>query len=210
MTIFLTSTLFVLLVFQILGKGMGCDMKVRGLDANMKKMILDLHNKKRQTVANGQQSGQPSAANMKELHWDDQIAANAQRSAETCVFQHTAKNLRKTSKYSYLGENIYMGSYPDPIPRSVNAWYDEVKDVTPAVVKSFRSGGPMIGHYTQMVWANTEALGCGLVTASDKNTYIFCQYGPSGNYPGEPIYKQGSPASDCKKGKSSKYPGLCN
>uniref|UniRef100_A0A646QI70 Cysteine-rich venom protein n=1 Tax=Hemiscolopendra marginata TaxID=943146 RepID=A0A646QI70_9MYRI len=190
----------------------GCTTSERGMDEQTKKLILDLHNKARQKVATGQQSGQPSASNMKELRWDDEIAANAQRVAEKCIFKHTPKEQRKTSKYQYLGENIYMGSYPDPIPRSVSAWYGEVKDVNPAIVKSFASpGGPMIGHYTQVAWAETEAVGCGYVrNADDRQAYVFCQYGPGGNILRHPMYKEGSPASECKSGKSSKYQGLCN
>uniref|UniRef100_A0A646QDH2 Cysteine-rich venom protein n=1 Tax=Hemiscolopendra marginata TaxID=943146 RepID=A0A646QDH2_9MYRI len=196
---------------ELFFSGWGCATSERGLDEQTKKLILDLHNKARQKVATGQQSGQPSASNMKELHWDDEIAANAQRVAEKCVFKHTPKGERKTSKYQYLGENIYIGSYPDPIPRSVSAWYGEVKDVNPAIVKSFASsGGPMIGHYTQMVWAETEALGCGYVKkADDGQALVFCQYGTGGNILSQPMYKQGSPASECKNGKSSKYQGLC-
>uniref|UniRef100_A0A4D5R9Y7 Cysteine-rich venom protein n=1 Tax=Scolopendra viridis TaxID=118503 RepID=A0A4D5R9Y7_SCOVI len=189
----------------------GCKMSERGLDDKTKALILDLHNKARQKVANGEESGQPPASNMKELHWDNEIAAIAQRVAENCIFQHTPQAQRTTKNYEYLGENIYAGSYPDPIPRSVKKWYEEVKDVTPAIVSSYsKPGNAIIGHFTQMVYANTEALGCGYAkSADDGEAFVFCLYGPGGNYPGKPVYKQGSPASECKNGKSTRYNGLC-
>lgn len=50
-----------------------------------------------------------------------------------------------------------------------------------------------IGHYTQIVWADTTKIGCGKIRYTDSNgsirLYLICNYGPSGNYDGEPIYK---------------------
>ena len=46
------------------------------LDEASKNEILDKHNELRARVANGQEPGQPSAANMKKLKWDDELARN--------------------------------------------------------------------------------------------------------------------------------------
>ena len=47
---------------------------------------------------------------------------------------------------------------------------------------SFESG---TGHYTQMVWAKTDRLGCGYVSYKsgrfDKK-YLVCNYGETGNF----------------------------
>uniref|UniRef100_A0A646QDZ6 Cysteine-rich venom protein n=1 Tax=Hemiscolopendra marginata TaxID=943146 RepID=A0A646QDZ6_9MYRI len=197
---------------QVLLNALCCRMSERGVDDKMKAKLLDLHNKFRQKVANGQQPNQPSASNMKEVHWDDEIATKAQQIVERCVFQHSTYEERKTSKYPIVGENIYMGSYANPLDTAMNMWFDEVKDVNPSVLQRFNFNGPkVIGHYTQLVWAETEAIGCGYMKkADDGQAYVFCQYAPGGNYQDQSVYKQGPPASACPSGKSSKYPGLCS
>uniref|UniRef100_A0A646QFR5 Cysteine-rich venom protein n=1 Tax=Hemiscolopendra marginata TaxID=943146 RepID=A0A646QFR5_9MYRI len=210
MTMFpVSAVLGILVASQLFLDGWSCRMSEHGLDKDSKAKILDIHNKFRQKVAKGQEKGQPPASNMKELHWDEEIAAKAQKTAEKCIFQHTPKDQLMSSKYIKLGENVYAGSYPDPLSTAASDWYGEVTDVNPSIVKSYVSQWET-GHYTQMLWAETEALGCGYAkSADDGDSYVFCLYGPSGNYPGEPIYKQGTAGSDCKNGQSSLYPGLC-
>ena len=53
-----------------------------------------------------------------------------------------------------------------------------------ALVSRFSSG---IGHYTQVVWADTEELGCGMVYykgAQYYETLIVCNYAKGGNFQG--------------------------
>ena len=47
---------------------------------------------------------------------------------------------------------------------SSDTWYDEVSDWSRHEVSNFQgsNGGPAIGHYTQMVWAKADRVGCGL------------------------------------------------
>merc|ERR1712142_429134 len=49
----------------------GDDLKFSGLDDATKKALLDKHNELRQKVASGGEAGQPGAANMRKLVWDD-------------------------------------------------------------------------------------------------------------------------------------------
>ena len=47
------------------------------------------------------------------------------------------------------------------------------------------------GHYTQIVWKNTERIGCGKATSRQNGlftVYWVCQYDPSGNYVGQKPY----------------------
>lgn len=71
-----------------------------------------------------------------------------------------------------------------------------------------------IGHFTQVIWAETTHIGCGRTFSMSKNNfysvYIYCNYGPSGNIVTKPVYKRGKPCSNCVKLKcNSKYSGLC-
>lgn len=48
-------------------------------------------------------------------------------------------------------------------------------------------------HYTQIVWAESTMIGCGLTKYKESNgwnsVYLVCNYSPSGNFQGQPIYR---------------------
>ena len=53
------------------------------------------------------------------------------------------------------------------------------------------AGGRAVGHYTQLVWATSTRIGCGGVKYRDgkfNKFYLVCNYGPTGNWLGEPLY----------------------
>ena len=55
-------------------------------------------------------------------------------------------------------------------------------------VSRFNSGA---GHYTQVVWADTEELGCGMVyykSNTDYETLTVCNYAMGGNIQGKGIH----------------------
>ena len=45
----------------------------------VKRQLVNQHNRLRRKVAMGQEEGQPAAADMRELVWDDELEAIAQR-----------------------------------------------------------------------------------------------------------------------------------
>lgn len=71
-----------------------------------------------------------------------------------------------------------------------------------------------LGHYTQMLWADTYKVGCGYAFYKDgkwnRKLYV-CNYGPAGNIITTEMYKRGAPCSACPEGTfcSQQYPGLC-
>ncbi|KAJ8936293.1 hypothetical protein NQ318_001486 [Aromia moschata] len=78
--------------------------------------------------------------------------------------------------------------------------------------------GVKVGHYTQLVWAESTEVGCAVSyysTSSENRTWyhvlFVCNYGPAGNYVGQPMYKVGKPCSKCPKGlkQNKEYKGLC-
>ncbi|XP_042878111.1 scoloptoxin SSD976-like [Penaeus japonicus] len=102
--------------------------------------------------------------------------------------------------------------------RAVDSWYDEVKHMPNEVASSFmKQPKKEIGHYTQVVWASTHEVGCGIIYyLAEKNGNLFpnsktyvCNYGGSGNIRNRPLYTQGPAASACANGPSLKYPDLC-
>lgn len=92
-----------------------------GITQAQKAEILDAHNRLRATVANGQVPGQPGAQNMREMVWDEELAAKAQQWANQCTFEHdpsrylSKANLNFNSLFSVL-YNIFciffLSSFP--------------------------------------------------------------------------------------------------
>jgi len=193
----------------------------RGLSEAGKRIILDRHNKLRSRVAQGQEPNQPSASNMRKLVWNDELAVIAQRWADQCTFEHDPERskLDRTS----VGQNLAIfynsrkfswaeieSSY---LAQSVQNWYDEV--TKPGFsrwnIKPFQfSSGT--GHYTQVVWAETREVGCGLVYYFDGSWYttlVVCNYAVAGNMAGGEMYKEGRSCSSCPVSGSGCQDGLC-
>ncbi len=78
------------------------------------------------------------------------------------------------------GENIYWsfssGTFSIPtanILGAVNAWFNEVVDYSSTLIPNFSdcytSAGKAIGHYTQVVWAQTKSIACGTSVCKDNS-----------------------------------------
>jgi len=152
--------------------------------------LLALHDAERCAVS-------PPAASMPALAWDALLAAVAQAYAESCVWAHNAS---RTTQYEalggsgYVGENIAMGTIGFySVADLAQLWADEKADWTYAAVTSGNLSG--VGHYTQMIWAGTLAVGCG-AAACGGNTFLVCDYAPGGNYLGQPPYVAGAGTND--------------
>ncbi|CAL4066493.1 unnamed protein product, partial [Meganyctiphanes norvegica] len=191
--------------------------------------IIRLHNEFRAKVANGQETegkggGQPSGSNMRELTWSDELAVAATAWAKQCPFlKHDTYSNRRTCKYNVVGQNIYYtwSNKPHPVwDRGIGRWYTEVKDVPESLVSQYTELKATVGHYTQIVWAETVQVGCGAVSYKTvfrgfnfKHAKIYvCNYATAGNIIDQPIYEVGPPASNCGAGftPSTCNPGLCS
>lgn len=124
----------------------------------------------------------PASTPIPPLTWSGDIAAVAQAYAENCVFQHS------NNQY---GENLYAttgGGNPQGV---VGSWVSEAKDYNYAT----NTCNATCGHYTQVVWANSARLGCGMAVCNKNSPFgggtweiWVCNYDPPGNYIGERPY----------------------
>lgn len=112
------------------------------------------------------------------LAWSSNLASSAQswanRLASECRFA-----LRHSKP---VGENAWAGegrSYS--VNEMVRAWYVEERNYSYGSARS--NGRGIIGHFTQMVWAGSRKVGCGVARCGNKS-YAICQYHPAGNYVG--------------------------
>ncbi|XP_077982896.1 cysteine-rich venom protein latisemin-like isoform X2 [Glandiceps talaboti] len=157
--------------------------------------ILDTHNNLRRQV-------EPSASNMQHMFWHDEMANMAQTWAEECTWDHGQPD-HDMSDYDKLGQNMWKGG-KNSIPVATNSWYNETYSY------NFEDGSctrEFCGHYTQVVWAASSEVGCGVADCGSYNM-IVCNYGPRGNYAGAKPYKTGVECSECPD-PSWCYDGLC-
>ncbi|KAG5879659.1 hypothetical protein JTB14_021462 [Gonioctena quinquepunctata] len=200
------------------------DYKRIDISDYLKKYIVEIHNDIRNHVASGKETkgrlgGQPSAADMVQLVWDEELALMAQRWADQCIWinatlQHDI--CRKTDRFD-VSQNILTAITTDSkLPELANlilSWYKQVGDVIPSDVKYFsglKRGQFLIGQYTQLVWAKTEYVGCGLSLYKEPkkkyyNQRLVCNYGPAGNIIGSPIYRIGRPCSSCPSKECDRF-----
>nr|XP_006820095.1 PREDICTED: pathogenesis-related protein 1A-like [Saccoglossus kowalevskii] len=61
-------------------------------------------------------------------------------------------------------------------------WYDEIADYN---YNDPDSSTGVIGHFTQVVWAESTKLGCDYALDSNNKVHIACEYEPYGNYAGQ-------------------------
>ncbi|CAG4914802.1 unnamed protein product [Colias eurytheme] len=195
-------------------------LRTGGLTSYEKQAIVDAHNRLRQSVALGQVSSQPPAANMMEMVWDDELAATAQRWADQCTPAHDRAAQRDVGRFP-VGQNLAAtwttrppsgpsDSQPD-FMKQINAWFDEVR------IYGFKpiNGGHGTGHYSQLVWGETSHVGCGYTFYYDPvrgytKLYV-CNYGPGGNVLGSNPYEKGRPScTQYGLSESRKYSGLCS
>uniref|UniRef100_A0A4W5MAP6 R3H domain containing like n=1 Tax=Hucho hucho TaxID=62062 RepID=A0A4W5MAP6_9TELE len=172
----------------------------RAISSREMNALLDYHNRVRSQVF-------PQAANMEIMVWDGKLAKSADSWASRCIWDHGPSQTMR-----YMGQNLSInsGRYRSVI-ELVRSWQDEKNSFSYPNTCS----GPVCSHYTQMVWANTNRMGCAINKCSNMNVYgsswrtavfLVCNYSIKGNWVGEAPYKSGKPCSACP----SKYEGSCN
>jgi len=206
---------------QYQGPGAACNGEPlsSGVGGEEAEEIVGVHNRYRSLVARGEErrGSQPSAADMRQMVWDTELASIAQMHADQCKFEHDCTSCRKTDRFG-VGQNLYIYKQSVAAPandweKAVTDWYEEVKDFTSNRIEPFQFSSAT-GHYTQLVWAETDRVGCGATSYKDGRwftTLYVCNYGPNGNFLQGEMYKTGKACSACGQGLqcSTDHPGLC-
>ncbi|XP_041367728.1 cysteine-rich venom protein kaouthin-2-like [Gigantopelta aegis] len=148
-------------------------------------LIVNKHNEYRSNVS-------PTASNMLQMSWDVETAMIAQLWAEQCKLKHDSGDKRVIPGKFSLGQNIAMGA--TSWLEALTLWENEKTKFHFGTGNNFEE----VGHYTQMVWANTNKVGCGVAKCGTSNFHV-CNYGPAGNNGNYSIpYKTGTPCDGCK------------
>uniref|UniRef100_A0A3Q0KUA5 Venom allergen-like (VAL) 1 protein n=1 Tax=Schistosoma mansoni TaxID=6183 RepID=A0A3Q0KUA5_SCHMA len=156
------------------------------LDAKSEE-LLNLHRKYRQDLVDCKVDGQPPAKYMSPLKWNHDLARQAQSLANKCILRH---DKRHSNQFSWVGQNIAL--HPT-IKSGVDAWFNEHK-----LYNYNTNNCPQCLHYTQMAWAKTTDIGCGVANCPRYGLSIVCNYGPGGNWNNEKPYEV-KPRNLCPK-----------
>uniref|UniRef100_A0A0D9WV58 SCP domain-containing protein n=1 Tax=Leersia perrieri TaxID=77586 RepID=A0A0D9WV58_9ORYZ len=114
--------------------------------------------------------------------WNDTVAAYAQAYANSrigdCKLQHSNSG-------GLYGENLFWGSAGGnwTAASAVAAWVNEKQWYDHATNTCSAPSGYSCGHYTQVVWRSSTAIGCARVVCNGGlGVFITCNYSPPGNY----------------------------
>lgn len=144
--------------------------------------ILAAHNKWRAEV------GVPGLVYSKSLASSAQAWAESLKNTNRCKMKHSG---------SEVGENLFWQSavsWSDGTvelqrvdPRDVvDAWGSEKRHYSHA--ENACDPSTVCGHYTQLVWKQTTAVGCGMAICGSQDQIWVCQYAPAGNWVGQRPY----------------------
>lgn len=109
------------------------------------------------------------------------------------AFEHSPGNA--------YGENIYMrgGSQPvtdeTAVQSAVDQWYAEIRDFKlfnmEPTMQELMAGKPT-GHFTQLIWKGSKAMGMGLAKGDQNRVIVVVNYAPPGNIVG--AFKENVPS----------------
>jgi pathogenesis-related protein 1 len=121
------------------------------------------------------------------MTWNATVAAYAlnyanQRAAADCSLVHSG---------GPYGENLFWGSagYAWSAADAVGSWVAEKQYYNHATNTCSAPPGKSCGHYMQVVWRASTAIGCARVVCSNNaGVFIICNYSPPGNIIGQSPY----------------------
>jgi hypothetical protein len=146
-----------------------------GFRQNFEERLLAAHNRERDAM------GAPS------LRWDPALARSAEDwaryLARTGKFEHSPDD----NWWDTEGENLWAGTLNYYQPEAmVGLWASEKRDYKPGVFPNNSRSGDVenVGHYTQLIWSRTGAVGCAIARGRDED-FLVCRYSQAGNVLGE-------------------------
>ena len=145
-----------------------------GRTGNLEERLLAAHNRER------------AALGIEPLAWDPELASHAaawgEQIAESDVLQHAPQDGDEPQ-----GENLWAGSSGAyTLEAMVGEWAVEKAAFRPGRFPEISRTGHWkdVGHYTQMVWRETDRVGCAVAEGADFD-YLVCRYRTAGNVIGQ-------------------------
>jgi hypothetical protein len=149
----------------------GASSRLSSLDAR----VLAAHNRER------------SALGLPALQWDPALAADAAPWAARLAKLGTLEHAPDADEDDPEGENLWLGTKGAFTPEQmVGLWIEEKAHYRPGPIPSVSRTGDFedVGHYTQVVWRDTDKVGCALA-GGGQDEVLVCRYRTAGNVEGE-------------------------
>lgn len=127
----------------------------------------------------------------------------------------TEKYIRTGSQISYICGSPYGPAIRLAISKAIRGWYNQYQNVSSLQEVNSSSGGDetvAFSAWAQLVQSKADRMGCSVIRLPKTHwecAVISCVYG-AGNLKTYPVFTFGEPASLCKTGENSIYPGLCS
>ena len=153
------------------------------LDQSDSQLLLDLHN-----------SVRSKHVDTPDLVWNNTLVSLAYKymlfMEEELVSQDACSGVLRHSEGYWrpnIGENLAAMTGNNDLTALFNLWADEAQyyDYDNPSTYGGTDDNTDLGHFTQLVWADTTSVGCGtqICQRSDGSywTYLICEYYPEGN-----------------------------
>jgi len=138
-------------------------------DMGEKVVLLNRHNFYRQIT------------NVNDFYWGDTLAQFAQQEA-----LNIAQNPYSADLNTGYGINIYRSSTKPDVKEVVDYWAKEQRYYHGQILTD--DNIMQFGHYTQIIWANSVAVGCAMAQTQGGTYILVCLYSPKGNSIGQKPY----------------------
>lgn len=136
------------------------------------------------------QNRERSALGLPLLHWSPELATDAKQWSEhlarTGRFEHSSDSPGGEQQ----GENLWAGTRGYYGPEAmVGLWLSEKRHFKKGVFPANSVTGNVedVGHYTQLVWRRSGAIGCAMSQGAAEDVLV-CRYSAGGNVPGQVPY----------------------
>ena len=137
-----------------------------------------------------------SEVNITPLTWSENLSLQAQNCADINAAEYLPKNQQKHCPTPECGQNIARASSSlhFTLTKLVDLWGDEKQYFINGLYPSVSSTGSpgAVSHYTQMIWQDTNEVGCGKANSSGYDILV-CDYSPRGNTDGVAAYSSERP-----------------
>jgi hypothetical protein len=128
-----------------------------------------------------------SAHGIAPLAWDPELAAEAARWGGELAASGAFEHEQGGDEDDPQGENLWAGTPGAYAPEEmVEGWIEEKKYFRPGRFPDNSATGDYedVGHYTQLMWRDSDRLGCALAAGAEEEVLV-CRYRTAGNVVGE-------------------------
>jgi hypothetical protein len=128
-----------------------------------------------------------TAGGVEALAWDPVLAAEAAAWGSELAASGEFEHDPDTGGEDPQGENLWAGTKGAYAPEEmVEGWIEEKRHFRPGRFPDNSATGDFadIGHYTQLMWRETDRVGCALAAGVEEEVLV-CRYRTAGNVVGE-------------------------